>query len=338
MTQTSRPNPPFSDPLGVTLSIVIVNWNAVRYLSNCLATLRRFLSPLSPEIIVIDNASYDGSKELIQRDFPEVHFIQSEANLGFARANNIAVRRSAGEYVLLLNPDTELVDDSLLRMLQYLRENSHVGAVGCRLLNSDLSLQWKYVQSFPTILNQLLTADLLQRTFPRWKLWGLRPLFDCVDGAVDVEVLAGSCVMLRRTAFEAVGLFSEEYFMYADDVDLCYKIRRSGYLVKYFGSATLIHHGGTSSAFRKENHFATVMQQESRLKFFSKTRGASYARAYRCVMGCAAVLRIIVIACMLPLSSIIVGRTGLQNAAAKWRSILRWAVGKEKWASTVGST
>jgi GT2 family glycosyltransferase len=211
-----------------------------------------------------------------------------------------------------------------------------VGAVGCSLVNSDSTPQWQYTQAFPTILNQVLGADALQRAFPRSRLWGTKPALEYKDRPLEAEVLAGSCIMVRRTVFEQVGQFSDQYYMYGDDVDLCYKIREAGYSVQYIGSKKIVHHGGTSSAFRKENEFSTVMQKESLFKFFHKTRGGLYAAAYRIAMGAVAVVRLFVIALMMPVAALSVGRGSLSGAARKWWTVLRWAAGQEKWAARLG--
>jgi len=320
----------------IDLSIIIVNWNAVRFLRRCLTTIYNHVHGIEFEVIVIDNASYDGSFELVEKEFPQVRFIQSNENSGFARGNNLAFRESWGEFVLLLNPDTEMMDDSVATMIAHLRSDRSAGAVGCRVLNSDQSLQGQCVQAFPTIWNQVLLADALQRVFPRSRLWGRRPVFDYQDQPLDAEVVSGSCMMVRRTVFEEVGGFNEQYYMYGEDVDLCYKIRRAGHAVRYVGSKKLLHHGGASSAFRKENQFAAVMQMESLFRFFQITRGKAYAASYRYSMGGAAVVRLLLLYSLVPFARVLIDRKRLDVAADKWRCVLRWAAGKEPWAAAAG--
>ena len=324
-----RPNQP-------TLSILIVNWHAARFLKPCLASIYAHVQGLAFEVIVIDNGSFDGSAALISSEFPDVRFVQSHTNLGFAQANNLAFSHARGEYILLLNPDTELMDDAVTAMLGYLTSVRQVGAVGCCLLNSDYTVQWKYVQAFPTLVNQLLAIESLQRAFPQWRMWGLRPVLDYDGTPSDVDVLAGSCLMLKRAVFEQIGLFDSQYYMYGDDVDLCYRLRKAGYSIRYLGSKKIVHHGGASAAFREETEFATVMQRESRLKFFRKTHGETYAQLYRASTGIAAVVRLSVILLMVPLSSLLVERHRLAAGARKWWSILRWALGMESWAANAG--
>jgi hypothetical protein len=128
-------------------------------------------------VLVVDNASYDGSAEMVRGQFPEVQFIQSAENLGFARGNNLACEHARGRTLLLLNPDTEVFPEAMKRMLNQLWASPRVGAVGPRLLNSDLSLQTTCIQAFPTFWNLLLDIDWLKHRFPRWRIWGMRPLF-----------------------------------------------------------------------------------------------------------------------------------------------------------------
>jgi GT2 family glycosyltransferase len=323
-------------PSPIEVSIVIVNWNSVRYLRPCLESIYRHAAGIAFEIVVVDNASYDGSEEFLRTEFPAVQFIQSDKNLGFAAGNNLAFRHSRGDFVLFLNPDTEMIDEAVADMTAHLKSDPTAGAAGCRLLNSDRSTQWVYTQAFPTITNQVLGADLLQRMFPRSSLWGLRPMLDYKDHPVDAEVLAGSCLMVKRAVFEKVRGFDEDYYMYADDVDLCYKIRRAGLAVRYVGSSRIVHHGGASSAFRRENDFATVMQKESMYKFFRNTQGSAYARVYKVAMGGTATLRLALILGMMPLGGLVMDKNSLSGAARKWWSVLRWATGRERWAVTAG--
>jgi GT2 family glycosyltransferase len=161
-------------------------------------------------------------------------------------------------------------------------------------------------------------------------------MLDYKDQPLDAEVLAGSCLMVRRAVFETVGGFDEAYYMYADDVDLCYKIRTAGLAVRYIGSRKIVHHGGTSSAFRRESDFATVMQKESLYKFFRNTQGDAYARLYRLAMAATATVRLMLIIGMMPLAGLVVNKSSLVGAGRKWWSVLRWSTGRERWAVTAG--
>ena len=232
------------------LSIIIVNWNSADYLARCLTSIFSRPLPVATEVIVIDNASFDGCADLVRRSFPHVLFIQSETNLGFAGANNRAFVASSGNYVLFLNPDTELRDNAVATMVKALESDPSIGAVGGRLLESDLSLQIRSILSFPTILNQVLDIDWLKMKAPRWRLWKMAPMYDRPSHPVDVEAVCGACMMVRREVFESIGMFSTAYFMYAEDVDICAKIRFSRRRVCYCDAAEVVHHGGVSSTRR----------------------------------------------------------------------------------------
>ena len=318
------------------LSILIVNWNSVRFLERCLTTIEEHVRTLAYEVVVVDNASHDGCAEMLARRFPRTRFVQAGTNLGFARGNNLAFAEAQADTVLFLNPDTELTDDAIEVMFDHLTSDEQAGAAGCRVLNPDGTVQWVYTQALPTIANQILGADVLRRLFPRSALWGLAPILDAGDAPVDAQVLAGSCLMVKRAVFERVGGFDARYYMYSDDVDLCYKIHQAGYDVRYIGSRNIVHHGGTSAAFRGESHFAAVMQKESLAKFFEGTRGTRYAAAYRVAIGTAAFIRLTLIAAMLPAAAVWPGTARLRGTARKWWSVLRWSLGLESWAASAG--
>ncbi len=158
------------------LSIIIVNWNSKRYLGKCLKSITAHTSGLAQEIVVIDNASFDGTGEYLQRRFPQVLFIQSHRNQGFGRSNNEAFRHSRGSHLLFLNPDTEVTGPAVEILYRSLNRLPGAGVVGGRLLNSDLTVQTSCITAFPNITNQVFDAELLRRWFPRNRLWGIRAL------------------------------------------------------------------------------------------------------------------------------------------------------------------
>jgi N-acetylglucosaminyl-diphospho-decaprenol L-rhamnosyltransferase len=314
----------------VDLSIIIVNWKSAEYTRVCLSLLYRHIKGITFEVVVVDNASDDDCERILRAEFPRALFIPARKNLGFARANNLGFQHSKGEILLFLNPDTEVHDDSIVRMFHELCNDDAAGAAGARLLNSDGSLQTSCVQSFPTIANQLLDFDVLRRAFPTWRLWGSQALYATGQPA-SVDAISGACFMVKRTVFERVGLFSDTYFMYSDDLDLSYKVRRAGYKTVYLGDCTIVHHGGKSSEKQNDN-FSDLWQRESLAQFFRSTRGGAYATAFRAGMALMSILRMGAIICVLPFGQI--GIRGKQPALilAKWSKILRWAIGMEIWA------
>src|SRR6202049_4318687 len=199
----------------MNLSVVIVNWNSAEYTISCVSSIHGQTKNLEFEIIVVDNASTDDSCRVIQERCPSVTLIRSSQNVGCARANNLGFQHSSGGILLFLNPDTEVRGPAVNLMYACLDSSADIGVLGCRLLNSDLSIQTSCIQPFPTILNQGADTELLRQRFPRLKVWGMRPLFDPDHGEpVEVEAVSGACQMIRREVFEKVGLFSTDYFMY----------------------------------------------------------------------------------------------------------------------------
>jgi len=331
----------------VDVSIIIVNWNSAKDLHRCLSSIYRCTTNLEFEVIVVDNASYDGSEDIVRTHFPETTFLQLDNNLGFARANNLAAARASGHSLLFLNPDTEIIGPAIRTMSVELEGLPNAGTVGCKLLNTDHSIQTSCVSKFPTILNQALDFHFLRKRFPKSRLWGARPLFEDV-GPVEVDWVSGACILIDRDVFEEIGQFSTDYFMYSEDVDLCYKVRKEGLRVYYVGNATVIHHGGKSSENRVEAHFSAVEMRKSRSKFMLKTKGPLYAQAFRFMtilvaLVRLAILRILLLACQLlarmsrclPDESSIRWQLAAQekslcNSSVKWYRILRWALGLDK--------
>jgi len=313
------------------LSIIIVNWNSKDYLRNCIASILDNTHKIEFEIIVIDAASFDGCDEMLRQCFPQVRYIQSNENVGFAKANNAAFQISQGKSVLFLNPDTELLGPAIAIMHQHLQTLTDVGAVGCKLLNSDMTLQTSSVQAFPTILNQVIDTEALRQHFPRWQFWGMRPLFDQTEMPTEVDAISGACLMVRRSVFEKVGMFSAYYFMYSEDVDLCFKIRSSGLKNYYIPTAVIVHHGGGSSRQATVSNFSNVMLMESLWRFFVTNRSFVYGCFYRMSMMIVSVLRIIVAILLWQACALPDNKATWKSAFQKWRVKLRWTLGKERW-------
>jgi GT2 family glycosyltransferase len=313
----------------IALSIIIVNWHSKDYIRKCLQSVCAYTRDLSYEIIVVDSASYDGCGEMLAHEFPDVRFIQCEQNVGFAKTNNLGFERSRGDCVLFLNPDTELLGPAINLLFHALMELKDAGAIGAKLLNSDGSLQTSCIQAFPTILNQLLDAEVLRQAFPRLGLWGNAALFSGSRHPSEVQAIVGACVMLKRAVFERVHGFYESYFMYAEDVDLSFKVHQAGFKCYFLPTAEIIHHGGGSSKSARSN-FSNVMMRESIYRFMLVRRGRLSAALFRVSLCVAALFR-------LPFAAMFSLWGGQQSVATtasvkKWLSILRWSLGMERWA------
>jgi N-acetylglucosaminyl-diphospho-decaprenol L-rhamnosyltransferase len=308
------------------LSVIIVNWNSKDYLRECIASVVATVRDIEYEILVIDSASLDGCDMMLHEHYPRARFIQSNKNLGFAGANNTAFRQSKGRTTLFLNPDTEVIGPAINTMYDCLWSLPGAEAVGCKLLNGDGTVQTSCVQSFPTILNQLLDSEFLRAIWPKSPFWGMAPLFGGGNEPKEVEALSGACIMLKRALFEQVGLFCEDYFMYAEDVDLCYKIRHLGHKCFYVPNASVIHFGGGSTQ-NTPSEFSVVMMRESIWRFLRKTQGELYGVGYRASMLISAIGRIGFLMILLPVQIIRRGSESWKASLHKWGSILTWSLG-----------
>ncbi len=315
------------------LSIIIINWNAQTFVRGCLASIRDNAGGLNYEVIVVDNASYDGCEQMVKSEFPQAIFIQSDQNLGFARANNMAFAHCKGRNVLFLNPDTEIQGVALQQLVASLESIPTAGMVGARLLNSDLSLQTTCVTALPSILNQALGSDHLRRAFPKWWIWGMRPLFEEPQGPVSVEAISGACMMANREVIEQVGGFSTDYFMYSEDMDLCVKIAKGGCKIYYVPTARIVHHAAGSSSSRQESNFSSIMLHESVLRFMELHRGRPYAILYTSSTAFVAACRILLLVVALPMAIHPGGCQFLSRAFSKWWDVLAWSLGLTRWVS-----
>lgn len=305
------------------VSIIIVNWNSKDLLRKCLLSLDRFKPAFPVEVVVVDSGSYDGCASMLVEEFPSVKFVQSTENIGFARSNNLGFAHAKGKAILLLNPDTELTEDSLTSLYFRVCTLPGAGAVGCRLVTGKGALLSHSVQRFPTIFNRGFESDFLRKMFPRSKFWDAMALERDVPSEVDG--VSGACMMLKRECFEKVEGFAECYFMYGEDIDLSFRVWRAGFRIYHVPETTVIHHVGGSSG-KASQHFATVMMSRSRFTFMKQHRGTVSAWAYRAAMAVCAIGRM----ALIPVISI-AGRDVIpdrEESFGKWKAILYWSLGR----------
>ena len=250
------------------LSIIIVNYNVRAYLEQCLRSVFASRCALDFEVYVVDNHSTDGSVAYLKGLYPQVHFIENDENLGFARANNEAIRCSKGRYVLLLNPDTIVTEHTLVDCVSYLDTRPDAGGLGTYMLRTDGSFAYESRRGLPTPFVAFCKMSGLCKMFPHSRLFGkyyMRYLNEMEES--EIEVISGAFMMLRRSALEKVGLLDEAFFMYGEDIDLSYRLLRGGY-ENWYLPTKILHYKGEStqkSSFRYVHVFYDAM-----LIFFRK--------------------------------------------------------------------
>lgn len=229
------------------LSIIIVNWNVRDYLRDCLHSLMKHATDTSFEIIVVDNASTDDSVNMVRREFPHVRVIALTSNTGFAAANNRGVEIAQGKYLLFLNPDTEVVQGSLLQLINYFEHNPGVGIVAPCIKNSDGSFQEGSIRRTPTVGSQILVLSKLSRYLKNMKALQRYYAHDFNPNTTqEVEQVMGAALMISCQYFLELGKFDERFFLWFEEVDLCTRVRKGGRSIMFLASAHVIHHGGRS--------------------------------------------------------------------------------------------
>lgn len=247
------------------LSVIVVSYNSAGFLPACLEAVRRHTREAAYEIVVVDNASADGTPERIRRDHPDARLIANPDNRGFARAANQGFGAAAGRHLLLLNPDAEIQEGALDRCVRFLDANPEVGVVGARVNNPDGTLQRACRRAVPTPMVSLFRLGGLGRLFPGHPAARAYNLEDAdPDRTLDVDAVSGSFLMVRREAMERAGGMDERYFLYAEDIDFCMAVKGAGYRVVYYPEAVVVHHKGASSrqarrAANREFHRAMVL-------------------------------------------------------------------------------
>jgi len=257
--------PNADSPIAIDLSVVILNWNARDYLVAALRSIVKAEWRHAIEVIVVDNASrLDDSVAVVRRDFPQLRLIENSTNVGFAAGNNIGLRAARGRYILFLNPDTVVHEQALDILIAWMDEHPHAGACGPKLLNSDGTLQAS-CRAFPSFGAGLFRNTWLGRLFPQnpWTRSYLMQDFQH-DREQATDWMSGSALLVRRTALEQSGAWDESYFMYCEDVDLCYRLKEAGWERYYVPTATITHRIGASSDWAQgamiRRHHASMLR------------------------------------------------------------------------------
>lgn len=255
------------------LSIIVVSYNSLKLLKECLDSLLAYPTDEKFEIIVVDNNSSDGSAAFVESRYPQVRLISNDKNIGFASANNLAIKSSDSDLILLINSDCRVYKDSLNMLIYFMDNTPGVGIAGPKIINSDGSIQFS-CRRFPSIFNaglhSILTNIAPDNPFSRkYKLADI-----CRDKPFEVDWVSGSCMLIRRISLKDTGYLDENYFMYAEDVDICYQMWKKNWKVYYFPYSEILHHIGGSTADKKLK--SSIMMQKSIFYFFLKNYRKSW--------------------------------------------------------------
>lgn len=266
-----------------TLSILICSLNVREHLERCFASIYGREQDVDFEVVLVDNASSDGTVEMVRERWPLVRIIANHANVGFAQANNQALARARGEFVLFLNPDTELGPDTLRRCVQELRDDPGIGMVGCRLLYPDGQIQYECARSAYRLGDLFIEALYLHRFFPKHRLFGRQLLADWDhEESRDVEGISGAFMMLPRSLADQLGGMATEVFLYHEDMDLSLRVRQNGYRVRYVADVWTVHHTSRSTVGKWLDPDWALLELETNIRLIRQLQGrgaAALARA-----------------------------------------------------------
>lgn len=237
----------------IKLSIIIVNYNAEKLLLDCVKSIYKSNNDTTLEVIIVDNDSKDNSRKLISSEYPQVQWVQNTENVGFAKANNQAMKIAKGQYIMLLNNDTVVLDKALDKLVQFLDKNPETAAAGPRILNADKSLQLSCRRGLPNAVNSIGYFSKLYKVFPNNKALGGYAMTYISDKAShEVECLSGAAMVVRKTVIDKIGGLDENFFMHFEDVDFCLRIGKLGYKLFYVHDSEIIHLKGQSSKLRSK--------------------------------------------------------------------------------------
>lgn len=265
----------------IDLSIVILNYNTVDLTRKCLETVfASRVGKYTTEVIVCDNASTDGSLAMVKKEFPQVIVVDNKKNLGFAAGNNTGLKRAKGRYVLLLNTDTEVPTSTLASMITFMDAHSEAGAATCKLLLPDGSMDPACHRGFPTPWVAFTYLLKLERLFPKTKMFGeYHQLYKNVSTIHDVDCISGAFFMIRREVVDQVGLLDEDYFMYGEDIDWCFRIKKSGWKILYNPKVSILHkkkQSGRANILKKRRVTTEIYFHKYNWLFYKK----HYAQTY----------------------------------------------------------
>ena len=249
------------------ISVIIINWNTRELLRSCLNSVQTD-SQMMAEIIVVDNGSADGSQEMIREEYPEVVLIENKKNLGFARANNVGIKRMSRKYACLVNSDVVILQGCMAALVHYMNENKEVGVVGPKVLWPNMTVQ-DSCRKYPTLWNNLCESMRLNMLFPKSDIFSSEHMMYFEhDRLMEVDGIVGCFMMIRKDVLDRVGLFDEQYFIYSEEIDLCKRIKEHGWRIIFNPEGEIIHYGRGSSS--KEPLAFALEQQKSKIQYWKK--------------------------------------------------------------------
>jgi O-antigen biosynthesis protein len=310
------------------LTIIVVSWNVAADLRECLESICLAAQPpLKMEIIVVDNASSDGTVDMLRTQFPTVRVIANGENVGFSAANNQGMALAQGRYILCLNPDTLVRKDTVRTCLEYMESHPDVGLLGCKIVYPDGTIQYESARNFPTLMDTFVDSLYLHMLFPRNRVFGhhLMTYWDHLDSR-DVPCIAGAFMLFRRQVLDQVGPFDAAIPMYLDDIDLCYRVTLAKWRTYYLASTEIVHKGGRSEASTGRDR--GPVNAAARYVFFLKHRGRRAARAFRLVILCGALFRLSVAFVTLPIRQLHCSRSTFLGRLliSRQLALLRWGL------------
>lgn len=253
------------------VSIIVVAWNVRKLLYDCLKSVYDETKGIDFEVIYVDNASEDGSVEMVRNKFPDVQIIENDENKGFIKANNQGIEIATGRYILLLNSDTIVLDNAIAKTVKFADEYPDAAVVGPKILNPDKTLR-RDCFMYPSALNMFLAAAYLTKIFPRSRFFGReRMMWWDFDAVREVQTVCGCCSLIRRAAIDEVGVMDPMYFVYGDDPDWCYRFKKAGWKIMFTPDAEIIHLGGQNTK-RAPDKFLLQLHG-SKLIFVQKHHG-----------------------------------------------------------------
>ena len=263
----------------IDLSIIIVNYNTCEIVNNCISTIIQETKRILFEIIVVDNASRDDSVNQIKKRFPSVRLIENKFNRGFAAANNQGISFAKGRYVLFLNSDTIVIDSAVEKMVNFLEGHLDIDALGCKLLNEDFTLQ-PSCYHFPSLL------PIMGYILHLWLIPSLKKtilvqtlILKDYNNVHPVDYVRGACLLVRKHTINKIGVFDEQYFMYTEEVDFCFRLKKAGFKLYYYPFAEIVHLGGKSSDPKSTELY--IEKYKNTMKYFQKHYGNRKVLTYR---------------------------------------------------------